>query len=190
MTKLAKDDVDQFHEHGIHIPSRTLYLAETEQEECIKFTKNIHLLDTMTNAPIKVIMNNCGGDVIHGLAIYDAIKNCSSYVEMYVYGYVMSMGSVILQAADLRYMSDHSSMLLHWGEIEVSDHAKNVEAWMNYGKEIHESMIDIYLSSIRRSHPKYTKKKFLSFITYDKYLSASQAVELGLVDHIIKRGVR
>src|SRR5271166_6582243 len=116
MARIVKDDVDRFHDYSIHIPSRTIFmgtenLSETDFEESGVDTsmaerqiKNLHLLDSISKDEITILMNNIGGDVIHGMAIYDAIRSCQSHITIKVLGHAMSMGSIILQAADERLM--------------------------------------------------------------------------------------
>ena len=45
-------------------------------------------------------MHSVGGNWNDGMAIFDAIELCQSYVTIIVYGQAESMSSIILQAAD------------------------------------------------------------------------------------------
>ena len=91
--------------------------------------KALHILDSTAptgDKPITVIMNNPGGDEYHGMAIYDAIKSCKNHVTIVVFGMAMSMGSIILQAADKRVMSANSRVMIHYGTWGINDHPKKV----------------------------------------------------------------
>ena len=131
-------------------------------------------------------MNNTGGDVYHGLAIFDAIKTCKNHVNIIVYGHAMSMGSIILQAADERIMTPNSRMMIHYGEDGVWAHPKIVLQWAKEGKKINEWMLDLYLEKIREKHPKFTRKKVDDICDFDTFFNAQEAVDMGLADRILE----
>jgi len=138
MSRMRRDDIMYFMDEGLYIPTRTIYIGSTSIEEgeesgvdylmAEKAIKALHILDSSAaEQPITIILNNPGGDVVHGLAIYDAIRHCRNHVTIKVYGHAMSMGAIILQAADERLMSENSVMMLHYGTNSVDGHTKNVE---------------------------------------------------------------
>ena len=47
-------------------------------------------------------------------------------------------------------------------------------------------MEDTYLEVIREKHPRFTRKKLQKMLTSDSYLTAQQAMDLGLADGIIE----
>lgn len=66
--------------------------------------------------PIWVILNSPGGDVLHGLAIYDCIRMfAESGIEINVLsiGVAASMATVILQAGTKRLALPHTQFLVH-----------------------------------------------------------------------------
>ena len=141
--KFKKDDVDQFMDNHIYLPTRTIYMgsmsssddegeSDTDYHMAETVVKALHILDNQDavsmkgEKPINVIMNNIGGEVYHGMAIYDAISNCKNHVTIRVYGHAMSMGSIILQAADQRIMTRHSRIMIHYGNFGMHQHTKIV----------------------------------------------------------------
>lgn len=139
--------------------TRTLYMGSTNSDwegnetgvdnfMAEYFVKGMHVLESKNSKPITVIMNNPGGDWYHGMAIYDAINCSPCEVTIKVYGYAMSMGSVILQAADRRVMMPNSRFMIHYGYDGKSGHAKIVYKWADEGKRINHQMENIYLDSM------------------------------------------
>lgn len=111
------------------------------------FIKGMHILENMSNDPIIVVMNNPGGEWYHGMAIYDAIICSPCKIIMKVYGHAMSMGSIILQAADYRIMMPNARMMIHYGFSGFYGHAKTSERWANENTRVHIEMENIYLQS-------------------------------------------
>lgn len=162
MARKSPDEIDNFFEHGIDVQNRTIYLGSAMYDEgggesgvdffmAEKFIKALHLLDVAAPAkdkPITIIMNNPGGDWYHGMAIYDAIKQCENHVVIKMYGYAMSMGSIIPQAGDERLMAPNSRFMIHYGYEGYSSHSKIFSKWADEGKRINHDMENIYLERL------------------------------------------
>ena len=192
-----RSELALWHEYDILPGDRTIYIGSKSSDEtgesgvdyllAEKVIKNLHILDKrMSDIPITIKMNNPGGDVYHGLAIYDAIKSCRNDVTIIAYGYVMSMGSVILQAADTRIMSPHTRMMIHHGEGITSGHMLDVQKQADEFKELNFIINDIYLSRIKEKKPRFTMKQLEDKMKFDWYLNAKEAVALGLCDAILE----
>lgn len=197
MTKrLNRDDVDRFHDYGLYMPMRTVYMGSefiTDDGEsgvdaamAEKFLKNLTVLESMSEDPITVVMNNPGGCWYNGMAIYDAIKCSTSDITLKVFGSAMSMGGVILQAAKERILSPNSKFMMHYGyDGSPSNHTKIVQKWNEESKKINKHMEDIFLEKIRQKHPDFKLKKLQDMLNFDTILSAQEAVDLGLADRIL-----
>ncbi len=191
MAKLSRDDVDKFHDYSLYVPQRTIYMGSeevsldgesgTDGAMAARLIKNITILESLNDSPITVIMNNVGGDEYHGFAIYDAIKSCKSQVTIKVFG----MGSIILQAADVRIMAPTSRQMIHYGTWGINDHAKIAQKWAIEGQKIDEWMEQMYLNRIHEKNPMYKLKVLRRQLDYDTFLTAQESVELGLADKIL-----
>ena len=53
-------------------------------------------------------------------------------------------------------------------------------------ERLNRLMEDAYLDAIQEKHPHFTRKKLQKMLTSDSYLSAQDAVDLGLADGIIE----
>jgi ATP-dependent Clp endopeptidase proteolytic subunit ClpP len=190
---------EMVYEYGIDVERRTIFMnASSEGDDCgiidtsnaDHVIKSLHLLvsnEKSKKKPITIVMNSPGGTMYDGNAIYDAIKNCPAHITVLVLGRAMSMASVILQAADRRILSRNATLMLHYGEMGHSGDA-NPQKRKNEHKEderLAKMMARAYWDRIREKHPKFTREK-LHDLMFEKYLSASQAVRLGLADHVIR----
>lgn len=185
MSDKLKDNISTFHDHGIYIDRRTVELfGDIDLDKFKQVFKNLHSLDHL-NKEMNLIINSEGGSVIQGKAIYQAIKGCQSHVTAIVYGEAVSAASFILQAADHRIMTPTSYMMVHYGTEHLpEDHPKNIDR--NYQTLIkdREWMEKIYIQRIKEKHPRYTLQKIRSLLKFDTYMSAKEALELGLIDEI------
>lgn len=177
-------DFDILMEDGIDIRGRTIYLqGEVEEDNIYKFVKLIRYLDK-TDGDITVVLDSRGGDVNLGFAAYDAIKCCTSPVEIKVIGVAHSMGSVILQAADNRVMTKHSRLMVHRGSMEVDGHFTDVKRAVKENDEIDKICVDIYFEKMLEKDKNFKKAQLEKFMDFDTYFSAERALELGLIDEI------
>lgn len=193
--RLNRDDIDKLHDYGLYLPTRTVYMGSeafevdggesgTDGLMAERTIKNLHVLDTLNQDPITIIANNIGGDEYHGYAIYGAIRACKSHVTMIVRGHAMSMGSIILQAADERIMDPFSRMMIHYGTWGADGHALTVLKQMKEGDFQNKQMEQIYIERMRQKDPTYPLSKLKKMCEHDTYLSAADAVALGLADKV------
>lgn len=196
--RVNRDDIDKFHDYGIYIPTRTIYMGSEHVSEVDDFAesgcdafmaelavKNLHILDAMAEEPITILMNNIGGDEYHCFAIYDAIKACRSHVAIKVVGHAMSAGSIILQAADERIMLPTSRQMIHYGTWGTYDHSKTTQKHAAEGLKIDKWMEQMYLQRIKEKNPDYRLATLQRRLDHDTFLTAKESVELGLADKVL-----
>lgn len=165
-------------EHGMHYASRTIFLFdEINRSSASKLVMGLHILGA---GEITIKINSPGGCRASGLAIYDAIRECSD-VRAIGYGEVCSMGAVILQAAERRELMPNSTLMLHPGySSAVFDHDENTHRTAEYAKRQRDRCCEILAEKMNLN-----LKQFLRRFTWDTYLTAHQAVKLGLADRVI-----
>lgn len=195
MAKASKDDLGRFHDYGIYMPSRTIYMGSeivgeesesgTDALMAERIVKNLHVLDSLAEQEITILANNLGGDVMHGLAIYDAIKACRSNIVIKVFGNASSMGSIILQAADERIMSPNSVQMIHFGTLSVGGHVKTVYKQTEENKRIDSWMEKMYLEKIRQKITDFSLQRLKGMLDHDCFLTAQKSVEIGLADKVL-----
>lgn len=202
--ELLKD----FHDYGANIQSREIFLhnhyhAEDNQNPGVEyrmantFVKNLRALDIKSDQPITIHMQSVGGEWSDGMAIFDAISMCRSYVTIIAYGQAESMSSIILQAADMRLMTPNSYFMSHFGSSEATGHYLNVQNWIQYEKYLCDIMMNIYATKCINGQyfkEKYGKnppiskvKNFLNtkLKSGDWFLNAHDTVYYGFADSVV-----
>jgi len=196
--KIPKDYIQLF-DYGVDFDTRTIYygfnnvMSMTEMEPAEvndwsteQFIKGLHLLDSINHNTINVIWSSHGGDWDAGMAAYEYIRLLKSPVKITSYSRCRSMGTVIMQAATTRILTKNSTFMIHYGVDGIGPvHSKDFINSAQQSTVINKKMEDIYLKKIKEKHPKYTRKQLQELMKYDKYMTAKEAVDLGLADKVI-----
>lgn len=131
---------------------------------------------------IYLYINSPGGVVTSGLAIYDTMQFIKPDVATLCVGQAASMGSLLLTggAAGKRYCLPNSRVMIHQPLGGFQGQATDIEI---HAKEI--LSIKDKLNQILSYHSKQTKEKIAHDTERDNFMSAQQALDYGLVDHIM-----
>jgi len=197
--RINRDDLDKFHDYDLYLPTRTIVIrsenTDADGESGVdsamaqRAIKNLHILDSMVptgDKPITIIMNSPGGDVLHGMSIYDAVAACKNHVTIVVTGYGMSIAAWILQAADHRVMTKHSRLMVHTGYIGLAEnHPEINKRWMQQFDKDEDEFENILLERIRIKKPNFSKKHIKEMLKFDTILTPEQALEFNLIDEIV-----
>lgn len=171
-------------EHDLDIRGRVIYVqSEIDSDVSAKFIKLLKYLDK-TAGDIEIVLNSEGGCVTSGLAMHDAIKWCHNPVTIKCYGAVMSIASVILQAADTRVMSKYCRMMIHRGSTEVAGEYNTVKKAMAEEAQLDKIMCDVYMNRLQEANPNFKRAVLDKMMDTDTYISSSEALNLGLIDEI------
>ena len=170
----------QLFDYGVHFASRTLFLfEEINRPTAAKVLMGLQVLEG--SGPVTVKVSTRGGCRASGLAIYDGMRACPE-VRAVGYGEVCSMGAVILQAAAVRELMPNSVVMVHPGYSSVGfDHDENTQRTAEYAKRMRDRCCEILAEKMG-----ITLKQFLRRFTWDTYLPARQAVEMGLADRVVE----
>lgn len=191
MSKLKADRLASFLENDVDIETRTIWLGSVANEHsdepgvefqmAERFIKQIKFLESLGSDPITILMNNPGGDVYHGLAIFDSIRYSPCDTTIVVYGHAFSMGSVILQAATRRVMMPNSTMMIHTGTDGLSPdtHAKDFYRVAEEGQRL-----DQVTSTLLWVKSRLESAELEKLLQFDTFLSPEKALELGFIDEI------
>ena len=178
---MRKENIDRFFDYGIHTDARTIYVGDIDQDASANVIKAMRLFNSNPQ-PITILLNSFGGCWYNGMAIYDAIHDSPCHVTMEVLGSAMSMGAVILQAADDRVIHPHATLMIHDGlESRENDTPRTFEAWAVESKRNRQTMYRILADRTGKT-VRYWERKCGS----DYLLDATEALAEGLVDQVVE----
>lgn len=141
---------------------------------------------TNPGKPILLVINSPGGAVDSGFAIWDQIKLLKSPVTTLVTGLAASMGSVLSLVAGKgrRFATPNSRIMIHQPRIHgvIRGQATDLEI---HAKEIiktRNALIAIYVEATGQD-----EKAIERALDRDKWMSAEEALEFGLLDKIVHK---
>ncbi len=167
------------------LDSRTVIVSGmVDSEMASKVIQQLILLDHADGKKaITLLINSPGGEFYSGFAIYDTIRFINPPVVSVVVGLAASMGSIIPLAAPKgsRYALPHSKFLIHQPLLMgYQGRATDLEIQAREILRDRERVIEVY--------SEHTGKKTADItadIDRDKWLTPEEALEYGLIEHII-----
>jgi len=183
--RLSSDNTTVFIDDGIDIDNRVIHLVEEiDQRSVSKVIRGIQLmLVKNSEGPIAIYINSYGGDVYSGFGLFNFIQSLNVEVTIYVVGSAMSSASIILMAGDIRIMYENSTLMLHTCSGAIDGKSFEIITDAAEHKSIHKQMSEIYGSRSNVKAEKWAK----DLEHKNVFIRAEKALELGLIDKIIKR---
>ena len=147
----------------------------------------LFLASTDPSADISLYINTPGGQVTSGLAIYDTMQLVDPDVATICTGMAASMGSVLLCAGakGKRSCLPHSRVLIHQPLGGAQGQASDI---MIAAKEIEKTRKELY--DIIAEHTGQPYAKVFADADRDYWMTASEALEYGMVDEILSKKVK
>ncbi|KAM7203016.1 ATP-dependent Clp protease proteolytic subunit [Rhypophila sp. PSN 637] len=141
--------------------------------------------------PITMYINSPGGEVSSGLAIYDTMTYIKSPVSTVCVGAAASMAAILLLGGEAgkRYALPHSSIMVHQPLGGTRGQASDILIYANQIQRLREQVNKIVQGHVNKSfgYEKFDLQAVNDMMERDKYLTAEEAVELGIVDQILHR---
>lgn len=143
----------------------------------------IHLESDDPDKDISLYINSPGGSVYAGMAIYDTMQFISCEVATYCVGQAASMAAVLLTAGATgkRNALPNSRILIHQPLAGMEGTAEDI---MIHAKEFIK--IKERLNRILLKHTGQSLEKIEKDTDRDRFMSAEEALEYGLIDRVIE----
>lgn len=134
---------------------------------------------------ISLFINSPGGVVTAGMAIYDVMQFVKPAVATYVMGQACSMGSLLAQAGSpgKRYMLTHARHMIHQPSGGAGGQATDMEIQVKEILKMKKSLTEIY---VKHNSKGKIYEQLAADMERDKFMSAEESLEYGLVDQVIE----
>lgn len=193
---VEKTDIEKILTHSVDITNRRIYFGNIDNgEDGSDFNwdsvevaiRSIHYLSSLNKKPIELHMSSNGGNVYEMLRLYDAIQICPCQIKFFGSGTICSSASYIMAGCDERYLTANATVMVHKGHTGSMEGVyTDVQINMQESEKIDIKCNNIYAANSRMP------LEFWNEITHrDLYLTAEEAIMLGIADKIIqpkKRG--
>ncbi len=142
----------------------------------------LHLESEDDQKDISIYINSPGGAVYSGLAIYDTMQFIKPDVQTICFGVAMSMGSLLLAggAPGKRMALPNSRILIHQPSGGFQGQATDIEIHAREALELRRHIDEIY-----SRHSGQTLDRVHDDMDRDRFFTAEQAREYGLIDRVI-----
>ena len=142
----------------------------------------LHLESEDADKDVSLYINSPGGGVYAGLAIYDTMQFIKPDVQTICFGVAMSMGSLLLAggAPGKRMALPNSRVLIHQPSGGYEGQAADIEIHARETLELRRHVDEIYAR-----HTGQTLERVHDDMDRDRYFTAEQAREYGLIDRVI-----
>lgn len=134
--------------------------------------------------PISLYINSPGGVVTSGLAMYDTMRYIRAPVHTLCMGTARSMGSFLLMAgtAGQRAALPNASILVHQPSGGFQGQASDILIHAEETLRVKQRLIRLYAEHCHR-----TPEEVERTLDRDRFMTAEEALEWGLIDRILDR---
>jgi len=135
---------------------------------------------------IHLYINSPGGSISSGMAIYDTMQFIKPEVSTLCIGMAASMGAFLLQAGakDKRFVLPNSTVMIHQPLGGFRGQASDIEIHAKYILSLRERLYTLMAQHTGRSIEEIARDS-----ERDNFLTATEAVEYGLVDKVLDKRV-
>jgi ATP-dependent Clp protease, protease subunit len=133
---------------------------------------------------ISLYINSPGGSVSAGLAIYDTMRLIPNDVSTLALGLAGSMAQFLLCAGTRgkRFSLPHAQVLMHQGSAGFGGTAADVEI---YAAQLERT--SAVMTRLIAEHTGQQPDRIEQDSRRDRWFSAAEALEYGMIDHILER---
>lgn len=132
---------------------------------------------------ISLYINSPGGSVTAGMAIYDTMRYSPCDIRTYGMGLAASMGQFLLTAGTpgKRFALPHARIMMHQPSAGVGGTAADIAIQAEQFSATKREMAELIAEHSGQSYEQIVKDS-----DRDRWFTAAQAKEYGLVDHVIE----
>lgn len=192
----SKDGDKSYDVYSRMLKDRIVFMTGVVEEDMANhIVAQLLLLESQNDkAPINMYVNSPGGSVVHGLAIYDTMQFINSPIHTIVIGQAASMGSLLAQAGDKRYITPNARHMIHRvssgtsgtsGSVHVQElEFEDAKRHLDESKKLNELLTRVYE---KHNTAGKTYEQLYEDMKFDTFLSAKEAVEYGLADEVVEK---
>jgi ATP-dependent Clp protease protease subunit len=158
-------------------------LPITDQVANLVVAQLLYLDHDDPDRTISMYINCPGGIIYHGLAIYDTMQQVQAPISTIAVGVTASMGTVLLAAGTkgYRYALPHATVHMHPAGGSAQGYAPDVEIQYKELKRVED-----LLHEMLAHHTGQPVEQIAIDFDRDRFMTAEEAVEYGLVDQVLQ----
>jgi len=156
--------------------------GEVEDEMADAIVAQLLFLSNESEKDIDIYINSPGGSITAGLAIYDTMKFIDCDIRTICIGQAASMGALLLGGGTKgkRYSLPNSRIMIHQVSGGAVGQSKDVQNQLKEMSRLEDICFSIWAEESGR-----TLEQIRTDTDRDKFMSAQEALEFGLIDKIL-----
>ena len=170
--------------NSVLLSERMVFLmGEVDEESAYSVITKLLYLEAQNNNDIHLYINSDGGAVSCGFAIFDTMRIIKSPVRTVCIGKASSVASLILAGGEIgkRAATEHSRIMIHEPYGGHVGSATDSRIYVEHLNQLKETFITI-LSKLTNKPEEVIERD----IRRDKYMTAVEAKDYGIIDCILK----
>ena len=190
-----KTEISIIYERGLDRRNRRVYFGVLGDDNEASFSwnsvslaiRNLHVLvNDSSTKPIELHMHSPGGEAYAMLHLIDEILSCPCQIKFFGGGQISSAATWVMAVCDERNLLPNTTIMLHDGSEYIEGKHTDVQIEAFSSKNLQDKLNKLLADN------SYMPENFWSDILQrDLYVTAEEAVELGIADNVIqykKRG--
>ncbi|MFZ8842967.1 ATP-dependent Clp protease proteolytic subunit [Thermoflexus sp.] len=137
------------------------------------------------SAPIELYINSAGGNILDGLALYDAMQAIRAPIATYCVGCALSMAACILAAGSpgMRFATPNARVMIHEPSTPLSEAGGSLTSV----RQTHGLMRDLFrtLARILARHTGQPLARIQADMRRTRWFTAEEALRYGFIDAIV-----
>ena len=160
--------------------------TQVDEHSASLLVAQLLFLESQGNEDITFFINSPGGVVTAGMAIYDTMQFIKPDVSTVVMGQACSMGSLLATAGakGKRKMLPNARHMIHQPSGGAGGQATDMEIQVEEILKMKKNLTQIYVDHNSKGK---TFEQFKNDMERDKFMSAQEALDYGLIDEIITK---
>lgn len=166
--------------YGAIVPDHWVWSDDDVDTSAASFKKQLKNFEDIDE--IVVNINSPGGSVFEGVTIFNMLKNHKAKIIVNIEGLAASIASVIAMAGDEVRMPSNAMLMIHNAMGSGFGNANEIRKFADDLEKINQTVVNSYLIK----NPSMEQQQLQSLLDAESWLSASEALELGFVDEVLR----
>ncbi len=161
-----------------------ILVTDVNEHSASLIVAQLLFLESQGKEDITFFINSPGGIVTAGMAIYDTMQFIRPDVQTVVMGQACSMGSLLATAGTpgKRKMLPNARHMIHQPSGGARGQATDMQIQVEEILKMKKSLTEIY---VKHNSKGKTFEQLSADMERDKFMSAQEALEYGLIDEIV-----
>ena len=186
MTRISKDLVDVYFQHGVDLTNRRIFLFDEISEVSVGgVIKGLYLMEQANNKlPIELFIGSFGGSEYEMFALYDTTRTLSSPIHTVAIGKCMSAAPLLIAGGEKghRYATPNTFFMIHEGSsdfgVSRQDDYRSVSKHLNQLSNTWSLLMAKHTKKPEAFWNRLCKK------VHDTHFDVNTAIEWGIIDHV------